>query len=68
MKLYENHIQRRMGNDDREWRNLVEEAEEATQSLCDQYYKGFGLFCHFKSKTVSSYGSKTFEYWTVLLS
>ena len=43
MKLYENHIQRKMGADDREWRNLVEEAEEATQSLCDQYYKG--IFC-----------------------
>ena len=28
-----------MGSDDREWKNLVEEAEEATQSLADSYYK-----------------------------
>ena len=29
----------KMGSDDREWKNLVEEAEEATQSLADAYYK-----------------------------
>ena len=67
MKLYENHIQRKMGADDREWRNLVEEAEEATQSLCDQYYKGclyrLGHFC----ESCFSYGSKALKYWTVLL-
>ena len=39
MKLYKDHFRENM-SDDREWKNLVEEAEEATQSLCDSYYKG----------------------------
>ena len=43
MKLYAAHF--REGekevkmSDDRTWKNLVEEAEEATQSLADAYYK-----------------------------
>ena len=48
MKLYAAHF--REGekevkmSDDRTWKNLVEEAEEATQSLADAYYKSKWIF------------------------
>ena len=29
---------------DREWKNVVEDAEETTKELCEKYYEGKGKF------------------------
>ena len=50
MKLFETEKNKefkklRMAQD-REWKNIVEDAEETTKELCEKYYEGKGNFTY----------------------
>ena len=48
MKLFETEkikeIKKLRMSQDREWKNVVEDAEETTKELCEKYYEGKGKF------------------------
>ena len=50
MKLFETEknkeIKKLRMAQDREWKNIVEDAEETTKELCEKYYEGKRNFTH----------------------
>ena len=56
MKLFETEkikeIKKLRMSQDREWKNVVEDAEETTKELCEKYYEGKGKFTSYIHTTI----------------